>query len=132
MDSVAYLRVSSRAEDFATQKAAIERAATARGDTIGTWYSEKRSGKLLARPELDRLRRDARAGAVRRLFVYRLDRLIRSGIRDTFGSPLYRRTALLRSVSRPDLNLYHRDAAAGHRIKFPPWALSPFRLRSAE
>src|SRR5262249_52071431 len=70
--------------DFATQKAAIERAASARSDTIGTWYSEKRSGKLLTRPELDRLRQDARAGAVPRLYVYRLDRLTRSGIRDTF------------------------------------------------
>jgi DNA invertase Pin-like site-specific DNA recombinase len=84
MNSAAYLRVSSRAQDFATQKAAIERAATARSDNIVTWYSEKRSGKLLARPELDRLRQDARVGAVSRLYVYRLDRLTRSGIRDTF------------------------------------------------
>jgi DNA invertase Pin-like site-specific DNA recombinase len=84
MESVAYLRVSSRAQDFATQKAAIERAATARGDTVATWYSEKRSGRLLGRPELDRLRQEARAGSVPRLYVYRLDRLTRSGIRDTF------------------------------------------------
>jgi DNA invertase Pin-like site-specific DNA recombinase len=66
------------------QKAAIERAAAARGDTIGVWYSEKRSGKLLARPELDRLRADARAGLVKRVYLFRLDRLTRSGIRDTF------------------------------------------------
>lgn len=66
------------------QRAAIERAAAARGDTIGAWYSEKRSGKTIARPELDRLRADARAGSVRRLYVFRLDRLTRSGIRDTF------------------------------------------------
>jgi putative DNA-invertase from lambdoid prophage Rac len=84
MDSVAYLRVSSRAQDFATQRATIERAATARGDNIATWYSEKRSGKLLARPQLDRLRDAARRGSVGRLYVYRLDRLTRSGIRDTF------------------------------------------------
>jgi site-specific DNA recombinase len=84
MDSVAYLRVSSRAQDFATQKSAIERPATARGDTIADWYYEKRSGKLLARPELDRLRSDTRAGAVARLYLFRLDRLTRSGIRDTF------------------------------------------------
>jgi DNA invertase Pin-like site-specific DNA recombinase len=80
----AYLRVSSKAQDFATQRAAVQRAATARGDTIASWFSEKRSGKLLARPELDRLRADARAGNLRRLYVYRLDRLTRSGIRDTF------------------------------------------------
>jgi DNA invertase Pin-like site-specific DNA recombinase len=66
------------------QKAAIERAAAARGDTIEVWYSEKRSGKSLARPELDRLRADARAGRVERVYLFRLDRLTRSGIRDTF------------------------------------------------
>ncbi len=84
MNAIAYLRVSSRAQDFPTQRAAIERAAATRGDSIGTWYSEKKSGKTLARPELDRLRADARAGLVRRLYVFRLDRLTRSGIRDTF------------------------------------------------
>ncbi len=84
MHAVAYLRVSSRAQDFATQRAAIERAATARGDPITDWRSEKKSGKTLARPELDRLRADARAGHVRKLYVFKLDRLTRSGIRDTF------------------------------------------------
>jgi DNA invertase Pin-like site-specific DNA recombinase len=84
MNAIAYLRVSSRAQDFATQRAAIERTAAARGDTITDWRSEKRSGKTLARPELDRLRADARAGLVRRLYVFKLDRLTRSGIRDTF------------------------------------------------
>ncbi len=84
MDSVAYLRVSSKAQDFAMQRAAIERAAAARGDTIVTWYAEKRSGKALARPELDRLRAEARAGKLAKLYVFRLDRLTRSGIRDTF------------------------------------------------
>src|SRR2546423_1875415 len=81
---VGFVRVSSRAQDLGMQKAAIERAAAARGDTIALWYSEKRSGKLLARPELDRLRADARAGHIERVYLFRLDRLTRSGIRDTF------------------------------------------------
>ena len=84
MNASAYLRVSSKAQDFPTQRAAIERAAAARGDTITTWYAEKRSGKVLARPELDRVRADARAGLINRLYCFRLDRLTRSGIRDTF------------------------------------------------
>src|SRR6267143_1662557 len=83
MRVAAYCRVSSKAQDFATQRSAIERAAYARGDLITDWRSEKRSGKLLARPELDRLRSDARAGLIRKLYVYRLDRLTRSGIADT-------------------------------------------------
>jgi len=42
------------------------------------------SGASTARPALEQLRQDARAGKVRRVYVYRLDRLTRSGIRDTF------------------------------------------------
>jgi DNA invertase Pin-like site-specific DNA recombinase len=66
------------------QRSAIERAATARGDTVDRWYSEKRSGRTLAREEMDLLRQDIHAGRVARLFVFRLDRITRSGIRDTF------------------------------------------------
>lgn len=79
-----YMRVSSRAQDVAMQRTAIEKLASARGDTIESWYSERRSAKLLARPELDRLRADVRAGRVQKLYLFRLDRLSRSGIRDTF------------------------------------------------
>jgi DNA invertase Pin-like site-specific DNA recombinase len=81
MEAAAYLRVSSKAQNHATQAAAIERAAQARGDTIEATYSEKRSGKSLARPELQRLLADARAGKVRRLYVFKYDRLCRSGDR---------------------------------------------------
>jgi len=82
--AAAYIRVSSRAQDHATQRAAIERATLARGDTIGEWYAEKKSAKTMARAELQRLRAEAREGHVRKLYVFRLDRLTRSGIRDTF------------------------------------------------
>ena len=84
MDAAAYYRVSSKAQDLGMQILAVERAAAARADRIATVYSEKASAKLLARPELNRLRADARSGHIRRLYVYRLDRLARSGIRDTF------------------------------------------------
>lgn len=39
----------------------------------------------MARPELDRLRDSARRGEVARLYVFRLDRLTRTGIRDTLA-----------------------------------------------
>jgi len=84
VSAVAYVRVSSRSQDLATQRTSIERAAAARGDVVGTWYAEKRSARTLERAELARLRADARAGLVRRLYVFRVDRLARSGIRDTF------------------------------------------------
>lgn len=82
--TVAYVRVSSRAQDHASQRAAVERAAGARGETVARWYSEKQSARTLARPALDQLRADARAGLVGTVWLYRLDRLSRSGIRDTF------------------------------------------------
>jgi DNA invertase Pin-like site-specific DNA recombinase len=81
----AYLRVSSAGQDSGSQRDALERAAAARGETIAEWYSEKQSGAKLARPELARLRADARLGRVRRLYVFRLDRLTRTGIRDTLS-----------------------------------------------
>jgi DNA invertase Pin-like site-specific DNA recombinase len=84
-DCVAYMRVSSRAQDLSMQKSAIERAAAGRGDTIQTWYAEKRTGRALARPELDRLRAEVRARRIAKLYVFRLDRLTRSGIADTFA-----------------------------------------------
>jgi DNA invertase Pin-like site-specific DNA recombinase len=84
MDTVGYIRVSSRSQDHASQRTAIERAATARGDTITSWFAEKKSAKTLAREELGRLRAMARAGHVRKLYLFRLDRLARSGIRDMF------------------------------------------------
>jgi DNA invertase Pin-like site-specific DNA recombinase len=102
VNAQAYLRVSSKAQDFPTQRAAIERAALARGDVVNAWYAEKRSGKTLARPELDRLRADARAGLVGRLYVFRLDRLTRSGIRDTFELIEELRTAGVEVVSVAD------------------------------
>jgi DNA invertase Pin-like site-specific DNA recombinase len=84
MESVAYVRVSSKAQDHRSQKAELERVAKARGDVITRWYAEKMSAKTTARPVLDALRGDARAGKIHRVYVYRLDRLSRSGIRDTF------------------------------------------------
>src|SRR5438132_13313335 len=64
MRVAAYCRVSSRAQDLSMQRHAIDRAAKARGDVIADWRSEKRSGKLLTRPEIARVRTDARAGAI--------------------------------------------------------------------
>jgi DNA invertase Pin-like site-specific DNA recombinase len=84
MQITAYVRVSSKTQDASSQRAAIEREATARGDTVAAWYAEKVSGKSLDRPELARLREDVRQGRIARVYVFRLDRLSRSGVADTF------------------------------------------------
>jgi DNA invertase Pin-like site-specific DNA recombinase len=86
--AIAYVRVSSRAQDHATQRSAIERAAHARGDTIEDWRAEKRSAKTMQREELQTLLSQARAGELhgKRLYLYRLDRLTRTGIADTLST----------------------------------------------
>jgi DNA invertase Pin-like site-specific DNA recombinase len=83
--AIAYIRVSSRAQDHKTQRSALDRAATARGDVIDDWRAEKRTAKTMHRPELHGLLADARAGRLRgrRLYLFRLDRLTRTGIADT-------------------------------------------------
>ena len=65
------------------QREAIIRAASARGETIGRWFAETRGGASRARPELDRLIECARRGQFRSVWVYKLDRLTRAGVRDT-------------------------------------------------
>ncbi|MFN9812540.1 MAG: recombinase family protein [Deltaproteobacteria bacterium] len=83
MRTVAYVRVSSESQDLATQRDAIGRLATVRGHETSEWYAEKASGKTMARPELGRLRQDARRGDLERIYVFKLDRLTRSGLLDT-------------------------------------------------
>ena len=80
-----YVRVSTGGQSVETQNDAIVRAATARGDRIGRVYAEIEGGAARRRPELDRLLEDARKGQIRRLYVYRLDRLSRAGIRATLA-----------------------------------------------
>jgi DNA invertase Pin-like site-specific DNA recombinase len=81
----AYVRVSSKGQDATMQRVAIERAAKARGDVVGRWYFEWASARTLDRKELRRCLYDARHGDFSRLYVWRLDRLARSGIRDLLG-----------------------------------------------
>ncbi len=85
MQIAAYVRVSSESQDHSSQRDAIERNARGRGDAITSWYAEKASGKNMQRVELSRMRAEAKAGRVSKLYVFKLDRLTRSGLLDTVG-----------------------------------------------
>jgi DNA invertase Pin-like site-specific DNA recombinase len=83
--AVGYIRVSSKGQDYEMQRAAIGKAAAARGVAVAEWFEEKRSAtKSMARPEMDRLRDAMRAGSVQLVFAFRLDRLMRTGPADAF------------------------------------------------
>lgn len=81
----AYVRVSSAAQTAASQRDAVSRACEARGCAIDVWFADTASGATLKRPGLAQVRQAARAGRLRELWVYRLDRLTRSGIADTLS-----------------------------------------------
>jgi DNA invertase Pin-like site-specific DNA recombinase len=131
--AAAYVRVSSRSQDDAMQRSAIEHAASARGETIGEWRAEKRSARTMAREELQRLLSDARAGRLRgrRLYVFRLDRLTRSGIADTLTTLEELRTNGVEVVSVADgfdLNGPHADVI----VAVMAWSAKMERLATAE
>lgn len=82
MNAAAYVRVSTPSQGHGLQVDDIRRAARARGDRVTRWFSEKVGAETLARPKLAELRAAIRSGEVTRLYVWRVDRLLRSGMRD--------------------------------------------------
>lgn len=85
MATAAYVRVSSQGQSVATQRDAIERVARTRGQRVDVWFAEKTGGAAVRRAELDALRSAVQRGEFSRVYVYRLDRLSRRGIRATFA-----------------------------------------------
>jgi DNA invertase Pin-like site-specific DNA recombinase len=72
-----YLRVSSKAQDHASQLPDLERWVAAQDGAV-QWYRDKFSGKTMDRPGMEKLLTDLRAGLVERIVVWRLDRLGRT------------------------------------------------------
>ncbi len=80
MDHAIYARVSKgKGQDVASQKPDLERwaAAQAETDTV-KWYTDKMTGKVMDRPAFNRLMADVKAGKVKTIVVWRLDRLGRT------------------------------------------------------
>lgn len=73
-----YIRVSTEAQRTDSQEQELRRYCRQRGWKDLTFYTDKISGGVATRPQLDRLMPDIRAGKVERLLVYKLDRLGRS------------------------------------------------------
>ncbi len=72
-----YVRVSSKAQDHASQLPDLERW-VATHDGAVQWYKDKFTGKTMDRPGMEKLLADLRAGLVERIVVWRLDRLGRT------------------------------------------------------
>ena len=78
MSDAIYLRVSKgKGQDTASQKPDLERWAATREGTVKV-YQDKHTGKVMDRPHFNRLMEDVRAGKVKTIVIWRLDRLGRT------------------------------------------------------
>lgn len=103
-----YVRVSSKDQKHASQKAEISKWLRATGVELGSvaWYSDVESGKKMTRPGLDALKADIFAGKVKTVVVYRLDRLarrLREGL-DTLSDWCERGVRVVSITQQIDMN----------------------------
>lgn len=80
-----YVRVSNKVQSLASQLPDLERYEAA-SDGLTDWYEDKFTGKSMKRPGMDKLMDDLRAGKLKRIVCWRLDRLGRTtkGLCDLF------------------------------------------------
>lgn len=74
--------MSTPSQDYAYQRHAIESVTRGRRELVHLWYADVATGSTMRRPHLQKLRDAIRGGKVQRVWVWRLDRLTRSGIVD--------------------------------------------------
>ncbi len=72
-----YVRVSTNSQDTRSQDNDLKKWAGTQDGPV-TWYRDKATGLKMARPGFDKLLRDIRAGKVKKVVVWRLDRLGRT------------------------------------------------------
>src|SRR5438309_8585391 len=85
MVNAAYVRVSSRSQDHANAAARRRTGRRCSRRQDRGLVLRQDDGRRAGAPRPDRLRADARAGLLRRLYLFKLDRLTRSGIADTLN-----------------------------------------------
>lgn len=80
-----YVRVSSTTQDTKAQEHELKEWAAGQRAEVA-WYRDKFTGTTLERPGLERLLADVRGGKVKKLVVWRLDRLGRTakGLHELF------------------------------------------------
>jgi DNA invertase Pin-like site-specific DNA recombinase len=91
-----YCRVSSKAQDMASQEAELKRYAEGL-DTPARWYRDHWTGKTMDRPGWQKLWRAVERGEVKTVIVWRLDRLGRTakGLTALFEDLIQRRVNLV-------------------------------------
>lgn len=78
MNTAVYIRVSTEGQRTDSQEQELKRYCRQRGWKNAVLYTDRISGAKASRPQLDRLLQAVRDGQIKRLVVYKLDRLGRS------------------------------------------------------
>ncbi|MBU2035262.1 MAG: recombinase family protein [Candidatus Omnitrophota bacterium] len=79
VEAVGYMRFSTRLQDEEIQRNSINQLSQREGFKINSEYIDKAvSGRLSSRPELDKMLAEIRAGVVKTVVIYKMDRLGRS------------------------------------------------------
>lgn len=96
MSTAIYMRVSSSGQTTASQEPDLKRWARAAEGEVA-WYRDTFTGRTLARPGWARLWADVLAGRVKRIVVWRIDRLGRTsrGLHELFEELIRRDVALV-------------------------------------
>src|ERR1035438_4430908 len=86
-NTAVYIRVSSKRQDTASQEPDVRRYLAANGLEGARVYRDKFTGRTMARPGFQKLLEAIRAGEVKTVLVWRLDRLGRtaSGLAELFA-----------------------------------------------
>src|SRR5579864_8379246 len=100
-----YVRVSSKAQDTASQEPDLKRYAEAQGEGC-EWYRDTFTGKSMDRKGWNRLMADVQAGKVSKVVCWRLDRLGRTarGLTALFEELLQGKVNLVSLKDGVDLN----------------------------
>jgi DNA invertase Pin-like site-specific DNA recombinase len=102
-----YIRVSTKRQDHRSQLADLERWAAAYADGQEVrWYKDKATGKSMDRPGWAKLQADVQAGKIRKIIVWRIDRLGRTakGLTALFQDLQERKVNLVSLKDSLDLN----------------------------
>lgn len=79
MPIAVYVRVSHKSQNTKSQEPDLQMWAKAQNDEV-VWYRDRFTGTVMARPGLDKLLADVRAGKISKVVVWRLDRLGRTSV----------------------------------------------------
>ena len=124
-----YVRVSTDQQTGEAQEHELRQYLKTHSIRKVKWYRDKVTGKEIKRPALDKLQADIAAGKIGCVIVWKLDRLARGLVRESFGDrhPPQRNPLGLMADRIEDPNIgydgWNRVLHKWHRPETPPFGI---------